>query len=83
MMRIILAIVVVLASLVTPATRAAAATCTPDIGPGIAPPTTTPTKLPGFHAAWFGQSGYMRLCLDGPVVDAGAIETALVPGSGH
>jgi dihydroorotate dehydrogenase electron transfer subunit len=27
--------------------------------------------------------GYMRLCLDGPVVNAARIETALVPGSGH
>jgi dihydroorotate dehydrogenase electron transfer subunit len=27
--------------------------------------------------------GYMRLCTDGPVVDASRIETALVPGSGH
>ncbi len=27
--------------------------------------------------------GYMRLCVDGPVVDATQIETALVPGSGH
>jgi dihydroorotate dehydrogenase electron transfer subunit len=27
--------------------------------------------------------GYMRLCVDGPVVEAGRIETALVPGSGH
>jgi dihydroorotate dehydrogenase electron transfer subunit len=27
--------------------------------------------------------GYMRLCVDGPVVDAGAIETALVAESGH
>jgi hypothetical protein len=27
--------------------------------------------------------GYMRLCVDGPVVNAAAIETALVPGSGH
>jgi NAD(P)H-flavin reductase len=27
--------------------------------------------------------GYMRLCLDGPVVDAARIETALVAGSGH
>jgi hypothetical protein len=64
-MRIILAIFLVLASLVTPATRAAAATCTPDIGPGIAPPSATPTKLPGFHAAWYGQSCYMRLCPGG------------------
>jgi dihydroorotate dehydrogenase electron transfer subunit len=27
--------------------------------------------------------GYMRLCVDGPVVEATRIETALVPGSGH
>jgi dihydroorotate dehydrogenase electron transfer subunit len=27
--------------------------------------------------------GYMRLCVDGPVVDASAIETAVVSGSGH
>ncbi len=27
--------------------------------------------------------GYMRLCVDGPVVRAAEIETALVPGSGH
>jgi dihydroorotate dehydrogenase electron transfer subunit len=27
--------------------------------------------------------GYMRLCVDGPVVEAGRIETALVAGSGH
>jgi dihydroorotate dehydrogenase electron transfer subunit len=29
------------------------------------------------------KGGYMRLCVDGPVVGAGEIETALVPGSGH
>jgi dihydroorotate dehydrogenase electron transfer subunit len=27
--------------------------------------------------------GYMRLCVDGPVVNVARIETALVPGSGH
>jgi dihydroorotate dehydrogenase electron transfer subunit len=27
--------------------------------------------------------GYMRLCVDGPVVDAALLETALVAGSGH
>ena len=27
--------------------------------------------------------GYMRLCVDGPVVEASRIETAVVPGSGH
>jgi hypothetical protein len=64
-MRVVATVILVLASVFPPATKAAAATCTPDIGPGIAPPTTTPTKLPGFHAAWFGQSGYMRLCPGG------------------
>ncbi len=27
--------------------------------------------------------GYMRLCIDGPVVNAARIHTALIPGSGH
>jgi dihydroorotate dehydrogenase electron transfer subunit len=29
------------------------------------------------------KTGYIRLCLDGPVIDAGLLETALFPGSGH
>lgn len=29
------------------------------------------------------RGGYIRLCVDGPVVNAAEIETALVPGSGH
>ena len=29
------------------------------------------------------RSGYVRLCLDGPVLDASDLETALVPGAGH
>ncbi len=29
------------------------------------------------------EGGYMRLCVDGPVVESTRIETALVPGSGH
>lgn len=29
------------------------------------------------------RSGYVRLCVDGPVVDASELETALVPGGGH
>ena len=40
------------------------------------------------YGACFGcvvpmRTGYMRLCVDGPVVDAGQLETALVAGSGH
>ena len=29
------------------------------------------------------REGYLRLCVDGPVLDAGRLETALVPGAGH
>lgn len=29
------------------------------------------------------RSGYVRLCVDGPVLDGAELETALVPGAGH
>ena len=29
------------------------------------------------------REGYVRLCVDGPVLDAAALETALAPGGGH
>src|SRR5437879_11345938 len=47
-----------------PVARAAegAAACTSSVGPGIAPPTSPPSGIPGFHAAWYGQSGYPTLC---------------------
>lgn len=45
------------------------ATCASSVGPGIAPPASVPAGIPGFHAAWYGQSGYMSLC-------PGARETA-------
>ena len=41
---------------------AAAATCTASVGPGIPPPASVPSGIPGFHAAWYGQSGYPTLC---------------------
>ncbi len=41
---------------------ASAATCTPGVGPSIAPPASVPSGIPGFHAAWYGQSGYPTLC---------------------
>jgi len=54
------------AFLFAPATvaRAAepAASCTSSVGPGIPPPTSLPSGIPGFHAAWYGQSGYPTLC---------------------
>jgi hypothetical protein len=40
----------------------AGATCVASIGPGIAPPSRVPSGIAGFHAAWYGQSGYMSLC---------------------
>jgi len=46
----------------TSAVHAAAATCTPSVGPGIPPPASVPSGLEGFHAAWYGQSGYPTLC---------------------
>ena len=39
-----------------------AAACTSSVGPGIPPPASVPSGIPGFHAAWYGQSGYMTLC---------------------
>ena len=41
---------------------AGAATCASSVGPGVPPPTSIPSGIPGFHAAWYGQSGYMSLC---------------------
>src|SRR5688572_10409124 len=38
------------------------AACTSTVGPGIPPPSSAPSGLPGFHAAWYGQSGYPTLC---------------------
>jgi NAD(P)H-flavin reductase len=29
------------------------------------------------------RTGYVRLCLDGPVLDADDLDSALVPGAGH
>jgi hypothetical protein len=43
-------------------TVALAAECTPKVGPGIPPPTSVPSGIPGFHAHWYGQSGYPTLC---------------------
>jgi len=61
-MRIQAAILLVATGIVAASLRATAAVCASDVGPGIPPPSTTPPKLPGFHAAWYGQTGYMRLC---------------------
>ena len=57
------AVTLTLAAPVTGAQPAAAAECTgSSTGPGIPPPAGIPSGIPGFHASWYGQSGYMRLC---------------------
>ena len=44
------------------ATPAQTATCVGSVGPGIPPPASVPSGIPGFHAHWYGQSGYPTLC---------------------
>src|SRR4029077_17728239 len=44
------------------ADTAVAATCASSVGPGIPPPAAVAAGIDGFHAAWYGQSGYMSLC---------------------
>jgi len=48
-----------------------ASACTGSTGPGIPAPRAVPAGVPGFHAAWYGQSGYATLC-------AGERSTAVV-----
>ena len=40
----------------------AAPPCTSSVGPGIPPPASVPSGQSGFHASWYGQSGYPTLC---------------------
>jgi hypothetical protein len=49
-----------------PNAPAAAATCSGSAGPGIPPPAGLPAGVPGFHAQWYGQSGYPTLCPGDP-----------------
>jgi hypothetical protein len=50
------------ASLIALGRPAHAATCASSVGPGVPPPASSLGGIPGFHAAWYGQSGYMSLC---------------------
>jgi len=61
---VIALVLAMLLSTVTSVQPAAAntATCTSTVGAGIPPPTGLPAGIPGFHATWYGQSGYMSLC---------------------
>ncbi|TMF54407.1 MAG: phosphodiester glycosidase family protein [Chloroflexi bacterium] len=45
--------------------RPANAACVASTGPGIPAPTGLPTGISGFHARWYGQSGYPTLCPGG------------------
>jgi hypothetical protein len=56
------AISVIAATIVFSSSGAKAATCASSVGPGIPPPAGLTFGYEGFHAAWFGQSGYMSLC---------------------
>src|SRR6266478_1384627 len=67
MRRLAIALIVVVSGLVqspleTAATTPVAAECVSSVGPGIPPPANIPSGIPGFHAAWYGQSGYPTLC---------------------
>jgi hypothetical protein len=59
----VLAITAALAVTIRPLdARAATLVCRSSVGPGIPPPASVPSGIPGFHAAWYGQSGYPTLC---------------------
>jgi uncharacterized lipoprotein YddW (UPF0748 family) len=46
----------------TPTPTPSPTTCQPTDGPGIAAPAQVPSGINGFHASWYGQSGYSTLC---------------------
>jgi len=51
------------AAAVSVMTSLPAAVCTgSSVGPGIPPPVSPPAGIAGFHASWYGQSGYPTLC---------------------
>src|SRR3982074_1935503 len=47
---------------IAPAPAPISAACAGAIGPGIAPPARVSSGIAGFHASWYGQSGYPTLC---------------------
>jgi hypothetical protein len=46
----------------TPSPSPSPSTCQASVGPGIAAPATVASGVRGFHASWYGQSGYATLC---------------------
>jgi hypothetical protein len=62
-----------------PATAAAA--CVSSTGPGIPPPATVPSGGPGlYRSSWYGQSGYMTLCVGDTATATVAIYNSGVAG---
>lgn len=57
-----MAALLLVGSLIALGRPADAVTCASSVGGGVAPPASVPAGIPGFHAAWYGQSGYMSLC---------------------
>lgn len=58
------------------------------VGPGIPAQLAMESGMACGFGACFGcvvptRGGYVRLCLEGPVLDAQELDTALVPGAGH
>ncbi len=49
-------------ALAAPIAASAAALCVSSVGPGIPHPANLSAGAPGFHAQWYGQSGYPTLC---------------------
>jgi hypothetical protein len=60
--RTVVVVLLLLASLIFVAPSRANAACANLVGPGIPPPGNLTYGIEGFHAAWYGQSGYMSLC---------------------
>src|SRR5260221_4745760 len=64
MNRLLIVLFVLTTVLAGPGARhqASAATCSGSTGPGIPPPAGFAAGQAGFHAQWYGQSGYPTLC---------------------
>ncbi len=54
-----------LAAAAAPSPPPGGSTCTARVDPGIPPPAAVPAGILGFHAQWYGQSGYPALCPGG------------------
>src|SRR5258707_12855386 len=64
------------------AAATSAAVCAKSEGPGIPAPTGLPAGIPGFHAQWYGQSGYPTLCPGDPSTPPVAYYNSGTPGWG-